>query len=325
MSETSSLQGISTTELCEIEESAVGFARQAGKILFKYFGLPGVASNELEVRYKDTSNRDPVTSADTEVQEWLSRQITDCYPSHSVVGEEDEDKTQKTLSETVWVLDPLDGTRNFLNGFPVFASSIGILHRGEFIGGAVFIPWPGNKEGIVVHASKNQGAKIDGVAFKMPRKKDHDSSGIMTLPGSFANFFKFEDGFARKSGELRMAGSISFELIMVALGITEYAVIGGAHLWDIAGAIPIIKEAGGGIRKHTKQSFGSRLIGVSEHWESFSTLVSSSTSGDYNFSEFRKYTPQLLVAHEQIIDGISSKITPKDVGFRGVAGGVFKK
>ncbi|GIS65466.1 MAG: hypothetical protein CM1200mP3_17140 [Chloroflexota bacterium] len=50
-----------------------------------------------------------------------------------------------------------------------------------------------------------------------------------------------------------MAGSIAFELVMVALGITEYAVIGGSHLWDIAGCIPIINEAGGGIRKHSKK------------------------------------------------------------------------
>ena len=315
---------ISDIELSKIEEHAADFVRHAGNILFKYFGFPGIPSSELAVRFKDSANRDPVTLADTEVQQYLSQEILGLYPSHSVVGEEDEEH-QKTLSDTVWVIDPLDGTRNFLNGLPMFASSIGVLHRGEFLAGAVFVPWPGKQQGIVVHASKNHGAKIDGIHFKMPEKETHKPSGVMTLPGSFGTLFKFEGGFASESGELRMAGSIAFELVMVALGITEYAVIGGAHLWDISGAIPIINEAGGEIKKHSKKPFRSRLITGSQYWEDFDSLGTLNGTDSYDTSEFRKYTHQILAAHSNVIDNVSLNITPKNVGFKGAAGSIFRK
>ncbi|GIS65467.1 MAG: hypothetical protein CM1200mP3_17150 [Chloroflexota bacterium] len=74
----------------------------------------------------------------------------------------------------------------------MFASSIGVLHRGEFLVGAVFVPWPGKHQGIVVHASKNHGAKIDGIRFKMPEKETHKPSGVMTLPGSFSTFLNLK-------------------------------------------------------------------------------------------------------------------------------------
>ena len=324
MSDSGLSHSISDIELSKIEESAADFARQSGNILFKYFGLPVIPSSELDVRFKDSANSDPVTLADTEVQQYLSQEILGLYPNHSVVGEEDEEY-QETLSDTVWVIDPLDGTRNFLNGLPMFASSIGVLHRGEFLVGAVFVPWPGKNQGIVVHASKNHGAKIDGIHFKMPEKETHKPSGVMTLPGSFSTSFKFEGGFARESGELRMAGSIAFELVMVALGITEYAVIGGSHLWDIAGCIPIINEAGGGIRKHSKKPFRSRLITGSQYWEDFDSLGTLSGSDSYSTSEFRKYTPQILAAHANVIDNVSLNITPRNVGFKGAAGSIFRK
>ncbi len=220
-------------ELQQIELDAAEWASEAGTILFKYFGNPGTGKSNLGVEYKDASNTDPVTRADTEVQQFLAKEISSRYPGHGVVGEEDKAK-EGFVPETVWILDPLDGTRNFLHGLPAFASSIGVLHKGVIVAGAIFLPWPGESEGIVLHSSLGGGARINGERLATPQIESLDPAGIGTLPGSFSATFKFEGGFGTKSGELRMAGSIAYELALVALGVTQYAVICGAHLWDAA-------------------------------------------------------------------------------------------
>ena len=84
-------------------------------------------------------------------------------------------------------------------------------------------------------------------------------------------------------------------------------------------------EAGGGIRKHSKKPFRSRLITGSQYWEDFDSLRTLSGSDSYSTSEFRKYTPQILAAHANVIDNVSLNITPRNVGFKGAAGSIFRK
>lgn len=309
--------------LDQVELDAAELALDAGRILFKYFAHPGDPINNLGVDYKNAAKTDPVTIADTEIQDYLTAEISKRHPSHGIVGEEGA-ANGGVAPDMVWVLDPLDGTRNFLHGLPAFACSIGVLHQGSIVAGAVFIPWPGMDTGIVLHASRGSGAKIDGKTFTTPVMKAADPAGIMTLPGSFSSMFKFEDGFASRSGELRMAGSIAYELSLVALGITQYAVISGAHLWDIAGGLAVVMESGGGARKRVKLPIGDRLIGSTSPWGQIGALVNSSESGDFKYEEFRKYTPPILVASNSIIGELSANTRPKDMGIKGVTGSIFR-
>ena len=311
-------------ELQQIELDAAEWASEAGTILFKYFGKPGTGKSNLGVEYKDANNMDPVTRADTEVQQFLAKEISSRYPGHGVVGEEDKAK-EGFVSETVWILDPLDGTRNFLHGLPAFASSIGVLHKGVIVAGAIFLPWPGETEGIVLHSSLNGGARINGKRLAIPQIKSLDPAGISTLPGSFSATFKFEGGFGRRSGEPRMAGSIAYELALVALGITQYAVINGAHLWDAAAGISILTESGGKVLKHVKVPLGSRIIGSVDAWEEIGRLVEISETGQSTYEEFRKLSPSLLAAPASIISEMSENIVSKNMGIRGMTGSLFKK
>ena len=110
----------------ELENAAVEMARGAGEILAGHFG------RQISIEYKDKEQRDPVTSVDRACQDYLSREIAKKFPDHSILGEEstaggDTEEDHIPAPEFLWVLDPLDGTTNYLNGLPVYASSIGIL------------------------------------------------------------------------------------------------------------------------------------------------------------------------------------------------------
>ena len=143
----------------EIEAAAVEFARGAGDLLASHFG------RALSVEYKDKAQQDPVTAADKETQAYLVDQISRRFPDHGVLGEEDDASLdgERSAADFLWVLDPLDGTTNFMNGLPVYASSIGVLYRGRPLAGAVYIPWPSaNASGVVVHCHVGGGAFADG-------------------------------------------------------------------------------------------------------------------------------------------------------------------
>ena len=137
--------------LSEIENKLKLLAKEAGKTLLRYFGKP------LHIEYKDTAKTNPVTEADKNVQDLLKISILKSFPEHAVIGEEDQPEPNKTLPQFVWVIDPLDGTRNFSNGLRVFACSIGVLRDGIPIAGAIFIP-TGEKSGDIVHAVIGKGA-----------------------------------------------------------------------------------------------------------------------------------------------------------------------
>ena len=115
--------------IVSLQNDAYELAMAAGKLLQMYFRDPLSESQDLKVRYKDSKGRDPVTIADKNVQEFLSEEIRKRYPDHGIVGEE-SDSTEDSLPDIVWVLDPLDGTRNFMHGFPCYAASIGSRYKG---------------------------------------------------------------------------------------------------------------------------------------------------------------------------------------------------
>ena len=148
--------------LREIEAHAVKIARGAGDILRGHF------EHALNVEYKDDKQSDPVTNADYECQRYLQKAIAKRFPEHGILGEEDNAEERASADKQpapdfVWVLDPLDGTRNFLSGLPLYASSIGVLYQGAPVVSAVFLPWPNYNGGIVMHAHRGGGTQVDGV------------------------------------------------------------------------------------------------------------------------------------------------------------------
>src|SRR4051812_29585444 len=123
-------------DLRAIERMAIELANLAGAEIMTALG--GI----LAVRYKtrspdEVSWRDPVSEIDHRVETLIRARLAERYPNHDIIGEEIEERPGRD-AEFVWAVDPIDGTSNFVNGFPLFAASIGVLHKGRPIVGAIW-------------------------------------------------------------------------------------------------------------------------------------------------------------------------------------------
>ena len=241
--------------LKEIEERAVRLVREAGAIALSGFGRP------LQVAYKERSRANPVTDVDREVEAFLRSAIWESFPEHSLLGEEGDEPVPDG-GDALWVVDPLDGTINFLNGLPLFACSLALLRRGEPVVGAIYLPvapatacartQSGGEpipvvpaRGAVLHARLGGGALLDGMPVRVSDASELEASSLSGLPGNHVRQFKRMDGLRRRPGEPRCLGSVCFEAALVAAGVFRYAVFGKPKLWDVAAASLIVREAGG--------------------------------------------------------------------------------
>ena len=284
--------------LREIEAHAAKIARGAGDILRGHF------EHALNVEYKDDKQSDPVTNADYECQRYLQKAIAKRFPEHGILGEEDNAEERASADKQpapdfVWVLDPLDGTRNFLSGLPLYASSIGVLYQGAPVVSAVFLPWPNYNGGIVMHAHRGGGTQVDGVPVVALTAEAPEGNRLITLPGGFGALFKVRKGLRGKFGELRMTGSIAYELAMVAKGVTQYTITTAPFLWDAAGGSLLVKEAGGIVLKGgRKKLLGTLPTGMG--WQSLESFVPSWSSGSTTMKELREWRAPLLLGSPDV-------------------------
>ena len=270
----------------DIEAAAVEFASGAGTLLAGYFG------RSISVEYKDKARQDPVTAADKETQTYLEEQIRRRFPGHGILGEEDDASAdgERTAADFLWVLDPLDGTTNFMNGLPVYASSIGVLYRGRPLAGAVYIPWPtANASGVVVHCRVGGGAFADGEPVSVYDAEKPRGDRLIGLPGSFGESTRVGKGLkGQPLGQLRVTGSIAYELAMTALGVMQFAVIGAPRMWDMLGGAVAVQEAGGTVM--------TRLSGRKQ-WHPLDSLVPTWDEKPPTMAELRKWVAPLVAAN----------------------------
>lgn len=190
---------------------------------------------------------DVVTAADTEVEAFLCRELRNRFPEDQILAEESLDEAPATLSGRCWVIDPLDGTVNFLSGLPFWAISIALLNDGVPILGVVFDPTRNE----VFYAEKGRGAYLDGrplgggPPLGKTRADFHralgGSSGCLkrwsTQPHILADLLG-------RYGKLRILGSQALHLCYVAAGRFEAAMSVEARLWDDAAAALVVMESG---------------------------------------------------------------------------------
>ncbi len=148
-------------ELVAIETLAVELAHLAGAEIVARLG------SELAVRYKtsaagEVSLKDPVSEVDERVETLIRTRLAERFPEHDLVGE--EAKTGRHANDILWAVDPIDGTANFVNGFPIFAASVGVLYKGAPIAGAVWCSVTHRLRAGVYHARQGSGLFLDGEA-----------------------------------------------------------------------------------------------------------------------------------------------------------------
>ena len=297
-------QSVADLPLAEMESLAASMAGGAGEILARHFRSLGA----LSIEFKDKRERDPVTNADTECQRYLVDAIAERFPEHGILGEEEEDKERENAPapDTVWVLDPLDGTRNFLNGLPVYSCSIGVLHRGAPVAGALFIPWPG-EGGLVLRARRGGGAFAADEPIGVYAEAEPHASRLVTLPAYFGAAYAFRGPMRGKVGELRNLGSIAYDMAMVAMGVTQYAITTGPHLWDVAGGLAVAAEAGAQVTLGRRER---RLLGLAREtrWERADSLVPSWRSGETTMRELRRWVMPVAVGNPALIGQVTANL-----------------
>ncbi len=217
--------------LAEIESHAIKIARQAGEIVLEQFQKP------LEVQFKSKKSRDPVTTADNLSDEYLKKAIAEKFPSHGILSEEGTPPNGE--SAFVWVLDPVDGTVNFMNGLPLFAVSVGVLWKQQPVAGAIFVPVSHRASAGVYHASLGKGAFLNSERIEV--NKTPSGRPLTQIGGRFSL-----TGQSRKEPhEGRNLGSMALEIALTAAGIFRYSLFGRPKLWDVAAGVLLVKEAGG--------------------------------------------------------------------------------
>ncbi len=229
-------ENIDASLLEEIEAHAVRIAQEAGQILLEHFHKP------LEMQFKGKKKSDPVTTADHRSEEYLKRVIGEQFPRHGILSEEGG-VLCKSDSPFVWVLDPLDGTSNFMNGLPLFAVSIGVLWKRQPVVGSIYVPVSHRATEGVYHACLGKGAFLNGERIEVATEPS--GRPLSEVPAQFGSRFRLSGKSRKEPHEARNLGSIALELAMAACGVFQYALFGSPKLWDVAAGVLMVKEAGG--------------------------------------------------------------------------------
>ena len=227
----------------EYKNFCISVAEEAGKFVMNYF------DKDFEVFSKDTKNN-LVTEVDKGCQELVKNKISNRFPGHSIIGEEDGASSLRNSSEFTWVIDPIDGTTNFANGLPNFSISIGLLKNSEPIAGSIWIPWPNENRCLIFSTAKDEGSWIDN------RKIDINNPQFSLGEGAISSYSSFSPIFGNKSrkikpmnnrlrGDKRVIGSVAYEMAMLSKGVISFALLGPAFIWDFGAGLLLIKEAGG--------------------------------------------------------------------------------
>jgi histidinol-phosphatase len=196
----------------------------------------------VDVPYKNKDDGTPVTEADLAIENVLRKAIGETYPEDSVVGEEGG-AAERTQSDRRWIIDPIDGTKNFRRGIPVFATLVALEEAGSIVVGVVSAPALRTRW----YARKSGGAFRDGNKISVSKVKDVSfaeicSGGVGTIAQE-GLAEKFDD-LCKKAARHRAFGDF-WGHMLVAQGSMDVMVDPVVDLWDLAALKVIVEEAGG--------------------------------------------------------------------------------
>lgn len=205
-------------------------ARHAGTAVM------GVFKGKFDVHEKSKNN--PVTSADLEANRIIREMISGAFPRDGWLSEEDQDNAKRLALSRVWVVDPIDGTKEFIEGVPQFAVSIAFVVDGEPKVSVVFNP----AENRFYKAAAGQGAFLNDASIRVTPRQNID--GALLLVSRSEPQKKFQVFVDRC--EIRPVGSIAYRLAKVAGGDGDATItFRTIHEWDICAGVLMVQEAGG--------------------------------------------------------------------------------
>lgn len=215
-------------------EAAINAAKAAGEVILPFF------RSDLQIELK--ADQSPVTEADRAAEQVIVETLQQWFPDYGVLGE--EFGAQSGTADARWIIDPIDGTNNFIRGIPYFATLIGLEEAGEITAGVIYAP----AEQALFYAAKGEGAFMPGqerlhvssIADLTQAALVHGGLDILRQHGHWEGFTRLVDATARQRG----FGDY-FAHTFVLRGQAEVMVEAGVSPWDLAPIKIIVEEAGG--------------------------------------------------------------------------------
>jgi myo-inositol-1(or 4)-monophosphatase len=234
------MRPLSQAALLELEQVAVELARLAGAEIQTALG------RELTIRYKGSDQRgetrhfrDPASEADERIEQLIRARLAERFPEHGVLGEE-----MATVSgdpdAPVWVIDPIDGTSNFVNGLPLFAASIGVMHAGRPVVGALWCSTSHALRTGVYHAQAEGRVCFDESPLTLHERADLRRYLAGEPDPTVGEHLHWE---------VRKTGSAALECAFVAAGLLRVARFETPHLWDVAAGLALVLAAERDVRE----------------------------------------------------------------------------
>ncbi len=221
-----------------LQNVAVMAARRGGNVLMRHL-------NKLDrLKVEKKGHNDFVSNADRDAEAAVIEVIQKHYPDHAILAEESGVQGD---SDTVWIIDPLDGTTNFLHGFPQFCVSVGVTVKGRIEAGAVYDPL--RQE--LFAAARGEGATLDDHKIRVSGRTHLETALIGTgFPFRQADmdmgpYLNMLGKVVRNTSGVRRPGAAALDLCYVAAGRLDAFWETGLKAWDLAAGALIIREAGG--------------------------------------------------------------------------------
>ena len=238
-------------------EVALDAAHAAVAVHRRHLGSVGTEA------WQAKSTADFVTHVDREAEAVILERVRAAFPHHAVLAEESADADPRpdlATEDWVWIIDPLDGTTNWLHGYPMYAASVAVARRGELVAGVVV----NGASGEAWSAARGAGAFLDGVPARVSTRSEMGQALIGTgfpfrTPEEIPAYLAQLGAVMPRAAGVRRAGAAALDLCHVASGWLDAFWEISLAPWDIAAGTLIIREAGGVV---TRLDGSANLLGA---------------------------------------------------------------
>ena len=228
---------------------AVKAARAAGAIINR-------AALDVEaVRISQKQVNDFVTEVDHASEQAIIENLLTAYPDHGILAEESGSQHGNPNADHIWIIDPLDGTTNFIHGFPVYCVSIALQVRGKLEQAVVYDPTRND----LFTATKGRGAFMNERRIRVSKRVRLDecllSTGFPFRPeDDFDKYLRLMGDMMQRTAGLRRPGAAALDLAYIAAGFTDGFFEIGLQAWDMAAGALLVTEAGGLVGNFTGEA-----------------------------------------------------------------------
>ena len=222
-------------DIDHIHQAAIEVARRGGDHTLRYF------NKNADLKLERKEDQSPVTAADREAEEIMREEISSRFPDHGILGE--EYGRHQPDAQVRWILDPIDGTKSFIHGVPLYTTLVGVLVNDQPICGVIYAP--ALKE--MCEAAKGKGTRLNGESCKVRNCNSLGEATFLSTDMTTAAEYGYEKAFRRllEGTRLNRTWGDAYGHMLVATGRADVMFDPVLNIWDAAPLMTVLQEAGG--------------------------------------------------------------------------------